>query len=123
MLGTTGCWVPQEKIMELFEEPSRPVATADAPLAERIRPATLQEFVGQAHLVGEGKLLRRAIEQDHLTSMILWGPPGTGKTSLAQVIAKQTQAYFVALSAVLAGVKEIRGVIEEARRQRHRYGK
>jgi putative ATPase len=88
-----------------------------------MRPSTIQEFVGQSHLFGEGKLLRRAIEQDHLTSMILWGPPGTGKTSLAQVIAKQTQAHFVALSAVLAGVKEIRGVIEEARSQRHRHGK
>jgi putative ATPase len=70
-----------------------------------------------------GKLLRRAIEQDRLTSMILWGPPGTGKTSLAQVIAKQTQAHFVALSAVLAGVKEIRAVIDEARLQRLRQGK
>jgi len=109
--------------MELFEEPSREVSLAHAPLAERMRPSTIQEFVGQSHLFGEGKLLRRAIEQDHLTSMILWGPPGTGKTSLAQVIAKQTQAHFVALSAVLAGVKEIRGVIEESRSQRHRYGK
>ena len=88
-----------------------------------MRPSTLQEFVGQSHLLGEGKLLRRAIEQDHLTSMILWGPPGTGKTSLAQIIAKQTQAHFVALSAVLAGVKEIRAVIGEARLQRHRHGK
>jgi putative ATPase len=83
----------------------------------------MQAFVGQSHLFGEGKLLRRAIEQDHLTSMILWGPPGTGKTSVAQVIAKQTRAHFVALSAVLAGVKEIRGVIEEARSQRHRHSK
>jgi putative ATPase len=88
-----------------------------------MRPSTIHEFVGQSHLFGEGKLLRRAVEQDHLTSMILWGPPGTGKTSLAQVIATQTQAHFVALSAVLAGVKEIRGVIEEARAQRHRHGK
>ena len=90
--------------MELFEEPSREVSPAHAPLAERMRPSTLQEFVGQSHLFGEGKLLRRAIEQDRLTSMILWGPPGTGKTSLAQVIARQTHAHFVALSAVLAGV-------------------
>lgn len=109
--------------MELFEEPSREVSPAHAPLAERMRPSTLQEFVGQSHLFGEGKLLRRAIEQDRLTSMILWGPPGTGKTSLAQVIAKQTHAHFVALSAVLAGVREIRGVIEEARSQRYRHGK
>jgi putative ATPase len=109
--------------MELFEEPSREVSPAHAPLAERMRPSTLQEFVGQSHLFGEGKLLRRAIEQDRLTSMILWGPPGTGKTSLAQVIAKQTHAHFVGLSAVLAGVREIRGVIEEARSQRYRHGK
>jgi putative ATPase len=109
--------------MDLFEEPSRQISPAYAPLAERMRPSTLQEFVGQSHLLGEGKLLRRVIEQDRLTSMILWGPPGTGKTSLSQVIAKQTDAHFVALSAVLAGVKEIRVVIEEARLQRHRHGK
>jgi putative ATPase len=113
----------QGEIMDLFEEPSRQVAPLHAPLAERMRPFTLQEFVGQSHLLGEGKLLRRAIEQDRLTSMILWGPPGTGKTSLAQVIATQTLAHFVALSAVLAGVKEIRAVIEEARLQRLRHGK
>jgi putative ATPase len=109
--------------MDLFEEPAREVSPIQAPLAERLRPSTLQEFVGQSHLLGMGKLLRRAIEQDRLTSMILWGPPGTGKTSLSQIIAKQTQAHFVALSAVLAGVKEIRMVIEEARLQRQRHGK
>jgi putative ATPase len=108
--------------MDLFEEPSRQLGPAYAPLAERMRPSTLQEFVGQSHLLGEGKLLRRAIEQDRLTSMILWGPPGTGKTSLAEVIAKQTHAHFVALSAVRAGVKEIRAVIEAARSQRLRHG-
>jgi putative ATPase len=107
--------------MDLFEEPSRQVEPAHAPLAERMRPSTLQEFIGQSHLLGEGKLLRRMIERDRLASMILWGPPGTGKTSLAQVIAKQTRAHFVALSAVLAGVKEIRTVIEAARAQRHRH--
>jgi putative ATPase len=109
--------------MELFEEHGHAVRPPQAPLAERMRPSTLQEFVGQAHLLGEGKLLRRAIEQDRLTSMILWGPPGTGKTSLAQVIAKQTNAHFAALSAVLAGVKDIRAIIEEARQQRHHHGK
>jgi putative ATPase len=107
--------------MELFAEPSQEISPAHTPLAERMRPSTLQEFVGQSHLLAEGKLLRRAIEQDRLSSMILWGPPGTGKTSLAQVIARHTQAHFVALSAVLAGVKEIRGVIEEARMRRQRY--
>jgi putative ATPase len=109
--------------MELFEEYPQELRPADAPLAERMRPASLDEFVGQSHLLGAGKLLRRAIEQDRLTSLILWGPPGTGKTSLAQLIARQTHAHFVALSAVLAGVKDIRAVIEEARRQRQRYGK
>jgi putative ATPase len=109
--------------MELFEEDAPQVSTANAPLAERMRPDSLEEFVGQAHLLGEGKPLRRAIEYDRLTSLILWGPPGTGKTSLAQIIARHTHAYFVALSAVLAGVKDIRAVIEEARRQRQRLGK
>jgi putative ATPase len=113
----------QEEAMELFEEYSRAVSPVQAPLAERMRPATLQELIGQSHLLAEGKLLRRAIEQDRLTSMILWGPPGTGKTSLAQIIAQQTSAHFVAISAVLAGVKEIRTVISEARQQRLRYGK
>jgi putative ATPase len=109
--------------MELFEAPPDEVGVDNPPLAERMRPTTLEEFVGQVHLLGPGKLLRRAIEQDRLTSLILWGPPGTGKTSLAKLVAQRTQAYFVALSAVLAGVKDIRAVIEEARRQRQRYGK
>jgi putative ATPase len=108
--------------MELFEAQPDVDASADAPLAERMRPTSLEEFVGQTHLLGPGKLLRRAIEQDRLTSLLFWGPPGTGKTSLAQLIARRTQAHFVALSAVLAGVKELRAVIEEARRRRQRYG-
>jgi putative ATPase len=115
--------VDEEAMMELFEEDAHKIIAANAPLAERMRPTSLEEFIGQSHLLGEGKLLRRAIESDRLTSLILWGPPGTGKTSLAQIIAKRTQAYFVALSAVLAGVKDIRAVIEEARRQRQRFGK
>src|ERR671924_508828 len=106
--------------MDLFEEQASESLAANAPLAERMRPSTLAEFVGQSHLLGEGRLLRRAIEQDRLTSLILWGPPGTGKTSLAQIIARRTNAHFVALSAVLAGVKDIRVVIDEARRQRQR---
>jgi putative ATPase len=109
--------------MELFEELPREVCPDDAPLAERMRPSTLDEFVGQGHLLGADRLLRRAIEQDRLTSLILWGPPGSGKTSLAKLVARQTRAHFVALSAVLAGVKDIRSVIDEARRQRQRYGK
>lgn len=104
--------------MDLFEEGALGASADNTPLADRMRPTTLREFVGQSHLVGENKLLRRAIEQDSLTSLILWGPPGTGKTTLAQIIATQTHAHFVALSAVLSGVKDIRAVIDEARRLR-----
>ncbi len=89
------------------------------PLADRMRPRTLAEFVGQAHLLGPGKPLRRAIESDRLfSSLILWGPPGTGKTSLAAVIAAHTRAHFEAVSAVLAGLADLRRVVEEARERR-----
>ncbi len=91
---------------------------ARAPLAVRLRPQTLDEFVGQEHLLGPGRPLRRAIEQDRLGSIILWGPPGTGKTTLALLIARQTQARFFALSAVTEGVAELRRIIEEARHRR-----
>ena len=86
----------------------------EAPLADRMRPRTLDELVGQDHLLGQGKILRQAIESDHLPSMILWGPPGSGKTTLAMIIASTTGAQFLAFSAVLSGVKEIREVIQEA---------
>jgi len=85
-----------------------------APLADRMRPRTLGEFVGQGHLLSPGTLLRRAIDEDRLFSMILWGPPGSGKTTLARIIAHETKAHFVSLSAVLSGVKELKTVIEEA---------
>ncbi len=88
-----------------------------APLADRLRPRTLDEFVGQEHLVGEGQLLRRAIAEDSLVSMILWGPPGSGKTTLAKVIAGTTKRRFVTFSAVLQGVKEVREIVAEARRR------
>jgi putative ATPase len=91
---------------------------AHAPLADRMRPRTLEEFVGQEHLVGEGTLLRRAIEEDTLGSMIFWGPPGSGKTTLARVIARTTERAFVPFSAVLQGVKDVRKVVEEARQRR-----
>jgi putative ATPase len=100
--------------VELFEHASREKRRELAPLAQRMRPRSLEEFVGQGHLLGEGRLLRLAIEQGDLHSMILWGPPGTGKTTLASLMAEQARAHFVAFSAVLAGVKEIRGVIAEA---------
>ena len=86
----------------------------EAPLADRMRPRTLDEFVGQDHLLGQGKVLRQAIESDHLPSMILWGPPGSGKTTLAMIIASTTGAQFLAFSAVLSGVKEIKEVVQEA---------
>ena len=79
-----------------------------------MRPRTLDEFVGQDHLLGQGKVLRQAIESDHLPSMILWGPPGSGKTTLAMIVATTTGAQFLAFSAVLSGVKEIKEVIQEA---------
>ncbi len=84
------------------------------PLAVRMRPETLEEFVGQQHLLGEGKPLRTQIERDDLSSLILWGPPGVGKTTLAHLIAKQSHGYFVPFSAVLSGIKEVRQVMEEA---------
>ncbi len=88
---------------------------ANAPLADRLRPTQLEDFVGQFHLLGPGKPLRSAIESDALHSMVFWGPPGTGKTTLARLIAARTGAHFLSLSAVFAGVKEIRGAIDQAR--------
>jgi len=90
--------------------------SAHAPLAERMRARTLAEFSGQEHLVGEGRILRRMIETDSLSSLILWGPPGCGKTTLAHIIAAETKANFIFFSAVLSGVKEIRETFREAER-------
>ena len=92
-----------------------------APLAARLRPRTLEEFVGQEHLIGEGKVLRRLIESDRISSMIFWGPPGVGKTTLARVIANRTQAAFIDFSAVTSGIKEIREVMQQADQNR-RFG-
>jgi putative ATPase len=93
-----------------------------APLADRLRPRTLDEFVGQEHIVGPGRLLRRAIQADQLASVIFAGPPGTGKTTLARVIANTTQGHFISINAVLAGVKEIRAAVETAQERRDRHG-
>src|SRR5215204_6245389 len=106
----------------LFDD--EPVKTAArAPLAERMRPRTFDEFVGQEALLAPGKPLREAIERDLLQSIILWGPPGTGKTTLARIIADTTKARFVSFSAVLAGIKEIRDVMAEAERLRRATGR
>jgi putative ATPase len=104
--------------MDLFEYSRKDQLEKEAPLAVRMRPRTLEEYVGQEHIVGPGKLLRRAIEADRLGSIILWGPPGTGKTSLAAVIANSTQSHFEAISAVTAGVKELRQIIAAAKNRR-----
>lgn len=92
-------------------------------LADRMRPETLDEYIGQEHIVGEGKLLRRAIEADQLSSIILYGPPGCGKTTLAHIISKQTKAEFVQLNAVDASVKDVRHVIDQAKMNRSMYGR
>ena len=87
---------------------------SSAPLAARLRPQTLDEFVGQTHLLGRGKILRNLIESDRISSMIFWGPPGVGKTTLARIIANQTKAEFIDFSAVTSGIKEIRSVMQQA---------
>ena len=89
------------------------------PLASRLRPATLDEYVGQQHLLGKGKMLRNLIERDSVSSMIFWGPPGVGKTTLARIIAARTRAEFIDFSAVTSGIKEIKAVMEQAERGRH----
>jgi putative ATPase len=101
----------------LFQDAARSYISKSAPLADRMRPRTLDEFVGQSHILGRGKLLRRAIEADRVTSLIFFGPPGTGKTTLARIIANTTLSHFASLNAVLAGVKDIREKIDGAQRR------
>ncbi|MBW4473205.1 MAG: AAA family ATPase [Stenomitos rutilans HA7619-LM2] len=108
--------------MDLFQQHRLDITEAEAPLAARLRPRTLDEFVGQDAIVGPGRLLRRAIQADQLSSLIFYGPPGTGKTTLAQIIANTTQAHFIAINAVLSGVKEIREAIAAAQDKRGLYG-
>jgi len=98
--------------VELFDQQDR--RNDNRPLAERMRPRSLDEYVGQGHLLGAESLLRRAVEEDRLFSVIFWGPPGSGKTTLARILAQETKSHFISFSAVLSGVKEIRAVVEEA---------
>ncbi len=109
--------------VDLFDRPAPRTPAPPAPLADRMRPRTLDEIVGQDHLLGPGKVLRRALEEGTLHSMILWGPPGTGKTTLALLMAQVAGAHFVTFSAVLSGVKEIRQVTAEAEIERQRAGR
>lgn len=92
-----------------------------APLASRVRPKDFSDFIGQTHLVGPGKFLREMIDKDQISSMILWGPPGVGKTTLAEIIAHKTKSEFVTFSAVMNGIREIRKIMDEAEENR-RYG-
>jgi putative ATPase len=108
--------------MDLFEHGRKTQIEKESPLANRMRPRTLDEFVGQSHIMGPGRLLRRAIQADQLSSLIFYGPPGTGKTTLAMVIANSTESHFITINAVLAGVKQIREAIATAQERRNMYG-
>jgi putative ATPase len=109
--------------MSLFDQHRQQLTDAEAPLAARMRPRSLDEFIGQDHIIGPGRLLRRAIQADQLSSLIFYGPPGTGKTTLAQIIANTTHAHFISINAVLSGVKEIRDAIATAQEQRGMHGR
>lgn len=109
--------------MDLFEFQGQQAASDSRPLADRMRPRSLDEFMGQPHIAGENTLIRKAITEDRIFSMILWGPPGCGKTSLAHIVAHETKSEFVQISAVLSGVKDIREVIDAARTRRNQYKK
>ncbi|MDQ1301597.1 MAG: putative ATPase, partial [Chloroflexota bacterium] len=105
----------------LFDARRAELTEKEAPLAARMRPRTLDEFIGQEHIVGPGRLLRRAIQADQLSSVIFYGPPGTGKTTLARIIANTTRAHFIAINAVLAGVADIRAAIATAQERRGQF--
>ena len=109
-------------MVDLFENERNKAMSREAPLAARMRPRTFDEYVGQQHIVGPGKVLRLSIEADSLPSIILWGPPGSGKTTLAHLIANLTQSHFDPVSAVTAGVADLRSVVAKARERRGMYG-
>ncbi|MCY3970125.1 MAG: AAA family ATPase, partial [Acidobacteria bacterium] len=106
----------------LFEDAGEPGTGSAAPLAERMRPATFDEFVGQEHILAEDKVLRRSIEADRVPSLLFWGPPGSGKTTLARLIATTTRAHFEPVSAVSAGVADLRKAVKGANDLRSLYG-
>ena len=109
--------------MDLFDYMREKNMEQESPLASRMRPTTLDEVVGQEHIIGKDKLLYRAIKADKLSSIIFYGPPGTGKTTLAKVIANTTSAVFTQLNATSAGKKDMEQVIDEAKNQQGMYGK
>jgi putative ATPase len=107
--------------MDLFDHKAQDLIKKEAPLAARMRPRTLEEFVGQEHIIAPGHVLRRAIESGQLPSIILWGPPGSGKTTLSNIVANSTHSHFSPVSAVSAGVSDLRKIIEEAKERRKLY--
>ena len=110
-------------MMDLFEYMRQEQQQSESPLAARLRPAALDEVVGQEHIIGKGRLLRRAIQADKLGSLIFYGPPGTGKTTLARVIANTTSAEFIQLNATTSGKKDMEDVVEKAKQERVLKGK
>jgi putative ATPase len=110
-------------LMDLFKKEKKEKGIRKTPLADRMRPRTLDEFLGQKHILGKGSVLRKAIEEDKIQSVIFWGPPGTGKTTLAHIIAEVTGAHFISFSAVLSGIKEIKQVMAEAAKMKELYNR
>ena len=106
----------------MFEYAGRERLEKQKPLAARMRPLTLDEYVGQEHILAPGRLLRRAVQADQLSSLLFYGPPGTGKTTLASVIANTTKSFFVTLNAVMTGIADLRDVTDSAQRRLNEYG-
>jgi putative ATPase len=112
----------RQAAQSMFDAQARARTQREAPLAARMRPRTFDEFLGQEHLVGDGRMLRRSIETDQVPSMVFWGPPGSGKTTLARIVASLTQSHFAPISAVTAGVADLRQIVDEAQERRGMYG-